>query len=257
MTRAGKVTLLCGFAALVVVLVAMFAPPLPQDPAYHIYADQWVLWGIAHAGDVLSNAAFTSVGLWGLWLVYLTPAGRALAARAWTAPYETFLLGVALVGPASAFYHYTPNNSTLVWDRLPMTVAFMGLFAALISDRISERAARVLLVPLVVVGLASVMYWAATDDLRPYALVQFLPIPVALLMCALFPAGAGLQGASLIWMLLVYAIAKIAEAGDGVIWAWTGGLVSGHTLKHLLAALACVAVPMFVRAQRTVSAESS
>jgi hypothetical protein len=251
MTRARKLTLLGCFVFVVAVLVTIFVPPLPQDRAYHIYADRHVLWGVSHAGDVFSNIAFTLVGLWGLWLLYVTPAGRALAARTWDVPYAAFLLAVVLVGPCSAFYHQAPSNSTLAWDRFPMTVAFMSLFTALISDRIGERPAHGLLLPLIIAGLASVVYWRMTDDLRPYALVQFLPIPTALIMCALFPPRAGLRGASLVWLLLFYAVAKIAEAGDGVIAAWTGGLVSGHTFKHLFAATACAAVPMFVRAQAT------
>jgi len=152
-----------------------------------------------------------------------------------------FSLGAILVGAGSAWYHLAPGNGTLVWDRLPMTIAFMALFSRVISDRISVRLGRWLLWPLVFAGAASVLYWDWSElqgrgDLRAYGLVQFLPmllIPLMLVMAS----GKGIRTPWLWATLASYAMAKLAEYFDAGIYAATGFL-SGHSIKHLLGALA-------------------
>src|SRR5271169_2658193 len=134
------------------------------------------------------------------------------------------------VAVGSACYHLCPNNQTLVWDRLPMTVAFMSLLALVIGDRIGARAGRWLLRPLVVLGAGSVLWWRFTEaagrgDLRLYALVQFLPMLAIPVMLLLFPArytGTADFG----WTLGWYALAKVFELLDRQIFA-IGGVVSG------------------------------
>ena len=153
--------------------------------------------------------------------------------------YRVFFLGLLLVGAGSAAYHLQPSNMTLVWDRLPMSLSFMAFFCAMVGERISVAAGRRLFVPLLVAGLLSVVYWYLTEqrgggDLRPYVLVQFLPlllVPVMLLF------RSPLNGSAWLWaMLLAYAASKAAEMGDAAVLELTG-VLSGHTLKHLLAAL--------------------
>src|SRR5215471_19536391 len=163
--------------AAVAAIAMLFVPPIHQDAAYHQFADQRTIWGIPNFWNVVSNLPFLAVALWGLRV-------RGDAA------YRVFLFGVATVTFGSAYYHAWPSSETLFWDRLPMTIAFMALFAALIGDRISDRAGRMLLLPLLCVGAASVIYWRMTDDLRPYALVQFFPMLAIPLMMVLFPARA-------------------------------------------------------------------
>src|SRR2546430_1898790 len=100
------------------------------------------------------------------------------------------------VGFGSAYYHYAPSTPTLVWDRLPMTVAFMALFAMVVRDRISESCGRVLLWPLVLAGVTSVGYWHWSEfhgrgDLRAYAVIEFLPMLLMPLL-RILSTGAGL-----------------------------------------------------------------
>jgi hypothetical protein len=155
--------------------------------------------------------------------------------------YIVLCVGAALVGVGSGHYHFAPSTPALVWDRLPMTVAFMALFSAVIQDRLSERLGRILLWPLIIVGVASIAWWhwselAGRGDLRPYGIVQFLPMLLIPLMLLSF-SGRGLRADWLWSTLAIYVAAKIAEHLDGPIFAATGYL-SGHSLKHLLAALA-------------------
>jgi len=76
--------------------------------------------------NVFFNLPFLFVALWGL-------RTRGDVAN------RLFLLGVAAVTVGSAYYHAWPSDATLSWDRLPLTVAFMALFATLIGDRMSAR----------------------------------------------------------------------------------------------------------------------
>jgi hypothetical protein len=118
-------------------------------------------------------------------------------------------------------------------------VLFPTVLAVAIGDRISAAAGRALLVPLVLGAVASVVGWRLTGDLRPYALAQFLPMLLIPLMLWLLP-GRRPPG-SLVAGIAVYAVGKLAEAADGSIFA-TGHVLSGHTLKHLLAAAAAVLI---------------
>ena len=227
---------------------AVTRPPFKQDTAYHRFADQRVLFGLPHCLNVVSNVPFLVAGVLGLRFLgsreALRPDGpfRRPAERR---PFVLFFLGVALTSLGSSYYHLDPSNERLLWDRLPMAVAFMALFAAVLAERVSLRLGLGLLPVLVTAGLASVLYWHWTDDLRPYYLVQYgtmLALPVLLLFPPHYTGTARLLGA-LGW----YVAAKVFENPlDAQIFA-LGGWVSGHTLKHLAAALATYWVLRWVK----------
>jgi hypothetical protein len=219
------------------VVKACTMPRIPQNPAYHQFVDARTLLGVPNALNVLSNVAFAVVGLAGLRLLVRGDAQLQDRRERW--PWLVFFLGVALTSVGSAWYHLDPSNDSLVWDRLPMAIGFMGLLTALICERIDRRAGLWLLVPLVLLGLGSVLYWYFTEgagvgDLRPYYLVQFYPLVAIPLILALFPS-AYTGTAAYVVALGGYLIAKVVEVEDGPMLQ-LGGLVSGHTLKHLLAA---------------------
>jgi hypothetical protein len=207
-------------------------PVLTQDPAYHRFADTRPLVGVPNAWNVLSNAPFLVVGLLGLATCLRRSDQPARAA--WIVAFA----GIALVSLGSAWYHWAPSAASLVWDRLPMTIGFMGLLTAVLEPSIGTRASRLLLAPAVVVGLASVAFWVWTGDLRPYVWVQFAPL---LMIAAVLALDWRRPGAGrLLTALLLYAGAKGLEAGDGAIAGASGGLIAGHALKHLAAAAACL-----------------
>jgi Ceramidase len=215
---------------------AMFLiDPTAQDPAFHLFADRRAVLGIRNFWNVATNLPFLLAGAAGL------VAARRLAAPELGLHYRVLCAAVALVAVGSASYHLEPSTRTLIWDRLPMTAAFMALMSAVVADRVSWVAGRALLWPLVVAGIASIAWWVRTEaagagDLRPYALVQFLPMLLIPLMIVMW-RGEGLSPRRL-WMALgAYALAKLAEHFDAAIFAATGR-VGGHALKHLAAALA-------------------
>ncbi len=235
-----------GLAAIVTVLLL---PPIPQDPAYHDFADRRPFLGIPNALNVLSNAPFVLVGALGLAFV------RRRAALEERTALLILFAGVGLTGFGSAYYHLAPGNVTLFWDRLPMTIVFMSLFAVIIAERISLTAGRRLLPILLLAGAGSVVHWlvgelSGAGDLRPYALVQFFPLVAIPLILLLFPPRYT-RSADLIGALAWYALAKLFEALDAQIFA-VGGVVSGHTLKHLASAVAMYWILRMVRTRRAI-----
>jgi hypothetical protein len=244
-----------GGLALAAVVAAGLSPPLPQDPAYHRLADAREWLGIPNALNVLSNAGFPVVGALGLAAVFGAPAARAFRDPKERWPYAVFFGGLLLTGIGSAYYHWQPGNARLAWDRLPLAITMMGLLAATITERVGVRTGLALLGPLVLLGAGSVGYWHWTEqrgagDLRLYALVQFYPIVAVPLMLWWLPpryTGAG----DLLAAAATYAAAKGPELLDGWFLALTH-VVSGHTLKHLLAALAGYWVVRMLRHRRPV-----
>ncbi|HET8538576.1 MAG TPA: hypothetical protein VFL83_01760 [Anaeromyxobacter sp.] len=230
--------------------VALSTPRLAQDPAYHAFADRRALAGVPNAADVLSNLAFAAAGLAGLRAVR---RHRFLDSRE-RAPWTALFGGALAIAAASSVYHLAPANGTLALDRLAMTVGFMGLLAAMIAERVDARAGARLLAPLLALGASSVVWWWASElrgagDLRPYYFVQtFSLAAVPLLVAAGAPRYTGARW--LLAALAVYGVAKLAEAGDRTIFAATGGIVSGHTLKHLLAAAAIALVAVMLDRRR-------
>lgn len=227
----------------VVAVVGVFAgPPIRQDLAYHVFADQRRLIGVPHTLNVLSNGGFLIAGAWAF--VRVTRAGRDRGER--VASY-TFALGLVLTGLGSAWYHLAPGNATLVWDRLPLSTLFPVVFAVVIGDRVSLAAGRALLPPLVFGAIASVLWWQRTDDLRAYVVAQFLPMVLIPLMLVLLSGHRPV--ASLVAGIALYAAAKLAEIGDHALYA-LGGFVSGHTLKHLMSAAAAVFIVLWLAPPR-------
>lgn len=214
----------------IVVLGILFSlPPIAQPPEYHLFADRRGSLGIPNFGDVVSNLAFLVAGALGL---HQCLTGRLEGARfAWS----VFFAGAALVSVGSAYYHWQPDNPALVWDRLPMAIGFMGAYVALLSDYAGRRLERLLIVPALAAGLASVVYWALVDDLRLYFAVQASVFATILAIVLAFPHPPR-QRRYLIAALGIYALAVACEQLDHQILNALAGLASGHTIKHLLAA---------------------
>ena len=226
------------FTALAVA-AAFLLPAVPQPPDYHHFADQRGALGIDNFLDVVSNAAFLLAGVAGLLVVFSRRACFEFPRERW--PYAVFFFGVLLTAAGSSYYHLAPDNETLFWDRLPMTIAFMGLVSSQIVDRISVRLGLVLLGPMLLVGMASVVYWIATEragagNVVPYALLQGYAVIVLLLMAILHPSRYT-RASDLYFIFGWYVLAKVLELFDALVLAHSH-VVSGHTLKHVAAAAA-------------------
>ena len=238
MTDTGRHATLALVIAITVIVVALVAEPYAQPAEYYAFADARTLFGVPNFWNVISNALFLVVGLYGLWKL----ARADLAVLDALRPASTvFFIGIVLTAFGSGWFHLAPDNATLFWDRLPMTIAFMSLFTIVIGEHISERLATWLLWPLVAAGAASVFYWDYTEsvgagDLRFYAIVQFLPLLLIPLILLMYPSRFDRTG--FLWALLgAYAVSKALELLDASVFM-AGNMLSGHTLKHVVAALA-------------------
>jgi hypothetical protein len=227
----------CSMAAILFFFAAV--EPIAQDPAYHDFADTRTMIGIANFWNVASNLPFLVVGLMGLAVV----AGRPelVGPEKLRGPWLVFFSGITLTAFGSGYFHLAPSNASLVWDRLAMTIGFAGFFAIVIGEYLSPRAAARLLLPFTIVGILSVLYWSVTEsagrgDLRPYVIVQFLPVLLIPAILVFRRHASDLTTA--MWLMVgFYALAKILEHFDTRIYAITG-VLSGPTLKHIAAALA-------------------
>jgi hypothetical protein len=226
-----------------VIVVSSFLPAIPQPLSYHNFADQRPWLGIPNFGDVASNVAFAIFGVWGMvFLLTLTPEA---VREKFVDPRERWIYFVAFFGMlltafGSGYYHLAPDNNRLVWDRLPMTIVFMSLVAAMIAERINVSLGFWSWPPLLVIGVASVVQWHLSEargagDLRFYGAVQAYAVLVFLAI--LFFPTHYTHGRYLAGVVGFYVLAKALETFDRQIFAF-GHIVSGHTLKHIAAALA-------------------
>jgi hypothetical protein len=234
----GKTIFLVALSAILVIAVFLL-DPIAQDPTYYEFADDRTILKLLNFWNVVSNVAFFLVG--GAGLFYLRSKNRPGVHPDMHVAYVIFFAGVFLTGIGSAYFHYAPGNNTLVWDRLPMTIGFMALFAIIISEYISLRVAKGMLLPLLIIGAASVVYWGVTEargagDLRPYAVIQFLPMLLIPLILVMYRSVY--DKTAFLWSVVaLYVLSKFFEQVDLAVFE-AGRLISGHSVKHIVAALA-------------------
>ena len=225
--------------------------PIAQALDYHAFADTRALFGVSNFWNVMSNLPFLIVGWIGL-RALAHVRERAFVAEV-RAAYWLFFASAVLIALGSGYYHLAPGNQALVWDRLPMTIGFMAFFSIVVAEHIRPVYGARLLYLLIVAGIATVIYWHVTEeagrgDLRPYILVQFLPILLTPVILVLYRSRFTRVG----WMWAVvacYACAKLLELADGWIYAQLN-IISGHSLKHALAALGMYCLVIALRARR-------
>jgi hypothetical protein len=226
-------------ACIAAVLIALLAPGFDGAGLHtHDFADRRGAWGIPCAADVLSNLPFALFGLWGLVRLVRWPDAGPPAARACAA---LFFGGLVLTAVGSSIYHAHPDDAGLLWDRGAMAVAFAGLLGLAACERVSARAGRGLAALALAGGLLAVAHWRTTGDVLPWGVLQFGGMLLVLVLATLRPV-AGALGLRLGAVVLVYAAAKAFEMADVAVFEFTRGLMSGHTLKHLLASLAALPV---------------
>ena len=232
--------LTAGFA-----LAAAVVPAMPQPLSYHAFADCRTFWAVPNFFNVVSNLPFLAGGALGLYLIW-KGGGRFIDERE-QLPYLVFFTGALLTCFGSAYYHAAPDNPRLVWDRLPMTLGFAGLVAAAIAERVDLKLGGRSLWPLLLLGIFTVVYWYATErmgagNLIPYAAYQTWSIAIIVLLMLAWPARRYSHGRLLAWAALWYGLAKVFETFDLQVYRALGGAVSGHTIKHVLAAFAVFAI---------------
>jgi len=242
----------------ILALIACSIPRIPQPLSYHLFADGRSFAGIPNFGDVASNLPFAIIGIGGM--VFLLPSrstarDRQFLDRREIWPYATFFIGLLLTAFGSTYYHLAPDNARLLWDRLPLTITFMSVVAAVIAERVDVGLGLRLLPILLCVGFASVLqwYWSETSgagDMRFYAAVQACSALVLLL--ALLLPSRYTRSSDLGLLLGFYCLAKAFEFFDIPVFTLLH-VISGHTLKHLAAAAAGLSVLQMLRKREPLS----
>ena len=239
--------------AALISLVWVLLPRIPQPPQYHQFADRYACFGVIGCSDIASNALFALSGLAGLHFLSGEAGRRAFIDAREALPYRLFFFAAILVGLGSGYYHLAPDNSRLVWDRAAISLALMSLFAAIISERVSLAAGLRLLPLLFAAGLGSVIYWGwseanSSGDLRAYGVIQFYPMLLIPLLLRLYPPRYS-GDKDILAVIGLYLLALLCDFMDHQIAALTGA-VSGHTVKHAIAALAMYCVVVRLKRRR-------
>jgi hypothetical protein len=210
--------------------------PITQLAHYHEFANQVTFMGLPRAADVLSNLGFALVAMWGM--LKLWPIRDHQHIQAGRHGYVLFLFGLLLTVLGSSFYHLAPDNARLVWDRLPIALACAGLLAAVRAENVPNARSSIDAILLGLFAIVSVAWWRITDvyangDLRLYLLLQGLPLILIPMWQSIYRAPL-MDRLAFGFALLLYIVAKGAEIMDHQLFT-SFGVISGHTLKHLLA----------------------
>lgn len=221
--------------------------PIAQLSNYHAFADLSMLGGIPHAVDVLSNLVFLCVGLFGLFRL------RQAAGRTSYWAYLSFFICILATSAGSTFYHWAPDDQRLFWDRLPIALACASLLAAVRADLVSgmnRLTALFELSTLICGAIFSVCWWQQTADLRWYLLLQILTL--CLIPIWQFVYAAPLRQRRLFGIAIAfYVLAKVCETFDHAILLHLN-FISGHSLKHIWAALAAALIACSLRSESSI-----
>ena len=232
-SRPAELALLLAVAALAVLAALLPATGLPAG--YHDFADQRTLLGLPHALDVLSNLPFAVMGAWGLWWLRRVPLDRLGTAQRGLA--GLFFIGLIATAFCSSGYHLDPHDAGLCIDRVGMSLAFAGLLGLAAADRISARAGVALAALVAVAAPATALVAWLGGNMTPWAVLQGGGLVLLAALAMRRPQSRAL-GFSIIGVIAFYALAKALELADAPVFALTQQLISGHSAKHLVAALA-------------------
>ena len=222
-------------AVLALLAVALLGPALAQPGQHHAFADTRAMWGLPYAMDVLSNLPFALAGVAGCAYLFGLPARSVSNVQ--RAMALLFFAGLIFTAAASSWYHWQPDDAGLAIDRCGMAIAFAGLLGLAAAERVSDRAGAALGLAVLLLAPLAVQVWVHTGNVLPWAALQFGGMALVVWFAALRSQSNAL---GIRWglVILAYATAKVLEVSDHHVYEITAHLVSGHTLKHVVASLA-------------------
>lgn len=222
-------------------LCAVFAPALAQSTHYHAFADTRTFWGLPYAMDVLSNLPLLIAGLAMAWQLQRCGLRMALPWPIWWWLLALAVLGFVLTALASSLYHVRPDDAGVLWDRLAMSLIFAAVIGLAFGQIAHAWAAASMALVTLVAAITALLVWRANGNFSPWIVVQaggMLLLLAAGLAHKRIPSTLHVPHLPLLALIGCYALAKLAEWGDHAIFELSSGLLSGHSLKHILAALA-------------------
>lgn len=233
-------------------IALLFSAPIPQSEHYHLFADDR-FWLIPNFMNVFSNLIFMFTGYYAALNFDFSKLEKNERIY-----LLTFVVGVFFTGYGSMYYHLIPNSNSLVWDRLPMSIAFGGFTSWVLSKTIFKNFKKQKLdfyayIFLVLLSFGSVLYWSYTQDLgrgdlRIYYAVQFGAIATTLMALLIYDK-SDLPKKPCSYLFVFYILAKLVESFDKQIYQISHHIVSGHPLKHLLAGFGCYLFLRYLKKQ--------
>ena len=179
--------------------------------SYHNFVDKRKFMGVNNTMNVLSN------------LFFLYPAIYLLMKQN---NDKTKFLALIIFGLAitSAYYHLKPNNHTIFMDM----IFVISLNTLVLSYFVDENLGYL----MGILGISSVVLWNVTNDIRPYTLLQ-----IGILIFCCFKLYETPAKDYILPVIGVGISVRLVEMFDSQIYKLTNKLISGHTLKHILATL--------------------
>jgi hypothetical protein len=239
-------------ALFVFIIMALFYGPISQPQEYHDFADDREILGVPNALDVMSNLAIIYPGVVGLAFIHES-RNRSQVSEDEISIQITLFSGMILTFAGSVWFHLDPTDSTMLWDRLGMSVVIGSCISLLIHDMWDRNLAAKIHLPIIIASIVSVLWWPVFDDLRVYFIVKhhpFILFPIFLL-CGrrIYDKVSGYY-----WGLSMFLLATIFEFADQQIFEITG-IISGHTLKHIAAGIGLWFLMVMIRDRELISVE--
>jgi hypothetical protein len=239
-------------ALFVFIIMALFYGPISQPQEYHDFADDREILGVPNALDVMSNLAIIYPGVVGLAFIHES-RNRTQVSEDEISIQITLFSGMILTFAGSVWFHLDPTDSTMLWDRLGMSVVIGSCISLLIHDMWDRNLAAKIHLPIIIASIVSVLWWPVFDDLRVYFIVKhhpFILFPIFLL-CGrrIYDKVSGYY-----WGLSMFLLATIFEFADQQIFEITG-IISGHTLKHIAAGIGLWFLMVMIRDRELISVE--
>ena len=246
---AGGILLAC---AMGVVLM----PRIAQWNSYHNFADKRVIFGIPHFGDVITNLAFLVAGLYG-WKQVSSASAAAFRTTSERSMYGAFCCICMLLCFGSGYYHWSPSNETLFWDRGCMAAGFTALFAIFIAERVDASFGSRCFWPMIAAGVSAAYSWRLSEDakrgdLRYYVAAQYIPVVMVPVLLLLYKHTY--TQTYKLWLafgLLLFS--KGVEFVDRLTFWLTLHTISGHAIHHLAAAAAMLVICSYAVNKRPIA----
>lgn len=202
---------------------------------YHDFVDERTFFGIHRFLDTFSNIGFLWIGI--LFVKEMLLQDEKDSNLIWVT------IGTILVCFGSGYYHLMPEDSRLLWDRLPISIVFAGVlsYSLHVNNLVKDSWKKSFDIGYLVFSMFSVLVWYIgslqnQNWLAPYVFIQFGGM--ILLIYIAFTGKNKDFNQKIFYVLAWYVLAKLCERFDDSIFQTTQQIVSGHTLKHIFSAIA-------------------
>nr|VDD34004.1 unnamed protein product [Brassica oleracea] len=233
-------------------ILMFFTPKVPLHSfRHHVFADKRNFMGVPNTLNVMTNFPFLIIGVLGF-VLCLGGSFFNISLKGEIWGWTLFYASVSSLAFGSAYYHLKPDDNRIVWDTLPILIAYSSLFSSFLVERAGERVGLSCLVLLLFISVLSVAYARQVqieviicvlvdgrvfNDLRLCLTFQLIPCLAIPVMTVLLPPK---YTHSRFWLLATaaHAVSKIEGLADSKIYNFNGYTISGHSLGHLCSALA-------------------